>query len=243
MKSVVSYFQGTSTEKKAEPQHLQDSELDQNHRIAATYVSQSREVFVDVSEKPSSSLDAELARQTASKTAAASLPDSNHLVTLALKGQSSAGYANPIDDECVDAVPDTKKPGNPDDKYINGRVRTIGTDPNFLESFFNQSRLSFIGSYKQRARQTLQKKAARRPGERRFVFHVDMDCFFASVVLRSFPEYQDKPVAISHQGKKRSSDGSAQESPASKKSTSECATCNYHARKFGGKYSCCPLLL
>jgi nucleotidyltransferase/DNA polymerase involved in DNA repair len=240
MKSVVSYFQGAPAEKKAQQQHPQDSDRERDRKKAAGYSLQSREATsVDVSEKPGSSVDVDFARQTSSKIAAVSLPESNHLATLAAQGQSSDAHTKPIANNCVDTVPDTKKPSNSstksDDKYINGRVRTTGTDPHFLESFFNQSRLSFIGSYKQRARQTLQKKAARRNGERRFVFHVDMDCFFASVVLRSFPEYQDKPVAISHHGKKRSSDGNAMESPVSKKSTSECATCNYRAREFGGK--------
>lgn len=240
MKSVVSYFQGDPVEKKAKQQHPQDSDLELVGKKAVGYSVQSREgSSMDVSENLGPSMDVEFWRQTCSKIAAASLAESNHPTTLAPQGLSSNAHTKPIANDCVNTVSDTKKPGifstKNDDKYINGRVRTTGTDPHFLESFFNKSRLSFIGSYKQRARQTLQTKAARRNGERRFVFHVDMDCFFASVVLRSFPEYQDKPVAISHHGKKRSSDSSAIDSPVSKNSTSECATCNYHARKFGGK--------
>jgi len=128
-----------------------------------------------------------------------------------------------------------KSSGRTDDKYINGRIRTVGTDPNFLESFFQSSRLSFIGSYKQRARQSPLKKTTTRAGKgRQFVFHIDMDCFFASVVLRNFPEYRDKPVAISHHGQ-RSSDAGPVLPIISKDSTSECATCNYHARKYGIK--------
>jgi hypothetical protein len=240
MKSVVSYFQGAPAEKKAKQQHPQNSDLEYDGTKAVGYSFQSPETSsVDVSENPGNSMDAEFARQSRSKIAAVSLPESNHPATLIPQGQSSDACTKPIANDCVDTVPDTKKPGisstgtKSDDKYINGRVRTTGTDPHFLESFFNQSRLSFIGSYKQRARQTVQTKGAQKSGERRFVFHVDMDCFFASVVLRSFPEYQDKPVAISHHGKKRSSDSNAIDSPVSKNSTSECATCNYEARKFG----------
>jgi DNA repair protein REV1 len=59
-----------------------------------------------------------------------------------------------------------------------------------------------------------------------------MDCFFANVVLRNYPQYRDKPVAISHHGKKR---GEREVPVASENSTSECATCNYPARKFGIK--------
>jgi DNA repair protein REV1 len=73
-----------------------------------------------------------------------------------------------------------------------------------------------------------------------------MDCFFASVVLRNFPEHRDKPVAISHQGRRSSSSGGGRggggseyidpsEVPIPKNSTSECATCNYKARDYGVK--------
>jgi len=70
-----------------------------------------------------------------------------------------------------------------------------------------------------------------------------MDCFFAAVALRNFPQYRDKPVAISHGGKQHrnanvpSSSTAAPVSSAgvnvTKDSTSECATCNYEARRFG----------
>jgi DNA repair protein REV1 len=126
----------------------------------------------------------------------------------------------------------------------------VGTDPNFLDSFFANSRLSFIGSYKQRTSNTEASNTIASPqGKRvqskecykRFVFHVDMDCFFANVVLRKYPQYRDKPVAISHHGKKHNAgsdpmiDHDPNSANKSEKSTSECATCNYHARKFGIK--------
>ena len=113
--------------------------------------------------------------------------------------------------------------------------RTTGTDPHFLEEFFNNSRLSFIGSFKQRTRASPVKASMtshKSPGARRFVLHVDMDCFFAAVALRNFPQHRNKPVAISHLGNK---DGSSTDPPISKMSSSECATCNYEARKFGVK--------
>jgi DNA repair protein REV1 len=121
------------------------------------------------------------------------------------------------------------------DKYIKGRIRTVGNDPMFLESFFSSSRLSFIGSYKQRIQKSTAKQdqTCRNPskGDHRFVFHIDMDCFFASVVLRNYPEYRNLPVAISHHGKR--GDGADKQNVVSKNSTSECATCNYEARKYG----------
>jgi DNA repair protein REV1 len=125
-----------------------------------------------------------------------------------------------------------------EERYIHGNIRTVGTDPNFLESFFASSRLSFIGSYRQRQQQQKQSPSMKRDQAdatsatlERFIFHVDMDCFFASVVLRKYPQYKDQPVAISHNSD--TTDHGARQ--LFKDSTSECATCNYEARKFGIK--------
>lgn len=131
--------------------------------------------------------------------------------------------------------------GRTDTKYINGKLRTTGTDPDFLKSFFRNSRLSFIGSYKQRAQlsplkgvNSALRSADKQQNVKRFVFHIDMDCFFASVVLRNYPQYKGKPVAISHHGN-NSKDTDGFSVGVSKSSSSECATCNYEARKFGIK--------
>ncbi|CAJ1952504.1 unnamed protein product [Cylindrotheca closterium] len=147
------------------------------------------------------------------------------------------------EEKAVETVP--KEPPSSPQKTntlcINGRIRTTGTDPDFLENYFNNSRLSFIGSYRQRsesaganAPNTLNKDLANLPS---YVFHVDMDCFFAAVAIRNFPQLKDKPVVISHHGKKRNNggDGISFEAKVSKNSTSECATCNYRAREFGIK--------
>ncbi|GKY92379.1 hypothetical protein MPSEU_000208800 [Mayamaea pseudoterrestris] len=130
--------------------------------------------------------------------------------------------------------------GRTDDKYINGRIRTIGTDPKFLESFFSSSRLSFIGSYKQRMKNTggspTKKNGSAAKHKQRYVMHVDMDSFFCSVVLRSFPQYRDKPVVISHHGmRKTETAANVRDLTISNDSTSECATCNYEARRYGIK--------
>jgi len=108
----------------------------------------------------------------------------------------------------------------------SGAVRTTGTDPDFLDSFFRSSRLSFIGSFQQRGkrqRQTRPTGLSQDVRLQRYVLHVDMDCFFASVVLRNYPQHRKAPVAIAHND----------DISSSKQSTSECATCNYQARKFG----------
>ena len=108
-----------------------------------------------------------------------------------------------------------------------------------MDSYFKSSRLSFIGSFQQRAKQSPTKNKAAPTKERlttakRFVFLVDMDSFFASVVLRNYPQHGNKPVAISHMGNQEASTGNVNPTLlGTRDSTSECATCNYEARKYG----------
>ena len=152
----------------------------------------------------------------------------------------------------------TGKGGDLTHNMASGRpmTRTVGTDPDFLNSYFQNSRLSFIGSFQQRVAQKQQRDGQsasspsrrRNPGEKyeRFILHVDIDCFFAAVVLRKYPEYRSRPVAIGH-GRKTDAQGrpvpvgdgnsSAQDGNAQgeKKSYSELSTCNYSARKYGVK--------
>ncbi|MGK3740807.1 MAG: DNA repair protein REV1 [Bacillariaceae sp.] len=159
------------------------------------------------------------------------------------------GHGNDIEKGTL-KQPDTAD--KKDNKYIDGKVRTVGTDPNFLDSYFSSSRLSFIGSFKQRTSSTHHpnnKSHKYSSNTKRLIFHVDMDCFFAAVALRNYPQYRDKPVVISHHGKRsndeqKNDDGhgnamldlSYEKAPhIPKNSSSECATCNYVARNYGIK--------
>ncbi|MDP3559131.1 MAG: DNA polymerase IV [Legionellaceae bacterium] len=51
----------------------------------------------------------------------------------------------------------------------------------------------------------------------RKIIHIDMDCFYAAIEMRDFPELADKPIAVGGDVKHRG----------------VIATCNYAARKFG----------
>ncbi len=51
----------------------------------------------------------------------------------------------------------------------------------------------------------------------RKIIHVDMDCFFAAVEMRDFPEYRGRPLAVG----------------GSEKQRGVISTCNYEARQFG----------
>ncbi|XP_031381989.1 DNA repair protein REV1 isoform X1 [Punica granatum] len=108
---------------------------------------------------------------------------------------------------------------------------TLG-DPNFVENYFKFSRLHFIGTWRNRYRKrypstpdgvmsTSSKDKASEDPEKTFVIHIDMDCFFVSVVIRDLPELQDKPVAICHS-----------DNP---KGTAEISSANYPARDYGVK--------
>ncbi|MCP4987493.1 MAG: DNA polymerase IV, partial [Colwellia sp.] len=50
----------------------------------------------------------------------------------------------------------------------------------------------------------------------RKIIHIDMDCFYAAVEMRDFPEYRDIPIAVGWDGPR-----------------SVLCTCNYQARTFG----------
>ena len=51
----------------------------------------------------------------------------------------------------------------------------------------------------------------------RKIIHIDMDCYFAAVEMRDFPEYRGRPLAVGGSSDRRG----------------VISTCNYEARKFG----------
>ncbi|RCI15421.1 hypothetical protein L249_3468 [Ophiocordyceps polyrhachis-furcata BCC 54312] len=110
------------------------------------------------------------------------------------------------------------------------RFRKSSTaNPDFLKQFYSESRLHHLSTWKANLKSTMQRMATekclyqekprRRPGERRYVLHVDFDSFFCAVSMKRHPELADKPSVVAH-------------SPGP---GSEIASCNYPARKFGVK--------
>ncbi|CAN1289239.1 DNA repair protein REV1 [Linum perenne] len=113
----------------------------------------------------------------------------------------------------------------------NQRHSTLG-DPNFVENYFKSSRLHFIGTWRNRYRKRYgnnpsylknqnAKYGVSDASHRPAIIHIDMDCFFVSVVIRNRADLQDKPVAICHS-----------DNP---KGTAEISSANYPARNFGIK--------
>lgn len=68
-----------------------------------------------------------------------------------------------------------------------------------------------------------------------------MDCFFANVALKKYPQYKDHPVAVGHSPtiEIEGATGAHSKPPSPSKmlnnSSSELSTCNYIARRFGVK--------
>ena len=114
----------------------------------------------------------------------------------------------------------------------NPRVReTSAVNPDFLTKFFSESRLHHLSIWKSALQSKIQQRMAEQQAlvpasaslrKRRYVMHVDFDCFFAAVSLVDHPELQSKPVAITH--------GNATSS-----TSAEIASCNYIARSYGVK--------
>uniref|UniRef100_A0A9J2PK98 DNA repair protein REV1 n=1 Tax=Ascaris lumbricoides TaxID=6252 RepID=A0A9J2PK98_ASCLU len=120
------------------------------------------------------------------------------------------------------------------------------TDPNFINNFYGRSRLHLISTLAQEMRQYVSElrngsnpqfisrqrllhlvcECFESPPEET-ICHVDLDCFFVSVALRTRPDLIGKPVAITHS---RGLDASA--------GMSEVASCSYEARAYGVRNGC-----
>ncbi|KAI7947403.1 hypothetical protein MJO28_009311 [Puccinia striiformis f. sp. tritici] len=119
-------------------------------------------------------------------------------------------------------------------------------DPNFITTYFQQSRLHHLSTWKadllQRVSILSENKKPINPAgtklssdkkitlkgdqsDRRVIMHVDFDCFFISAGLINQPELRGKPLAVCH--------AKASNSNKSNASTSEIASCSYEARAFG----------
>ena len=103
-------------------------------------------------------------------------------------------------------------------------------NPAFLKQYYEESRLHHLSAWKAELKSQLQalaeeqtasqKSRSKRPqGARRYILHVDFDCFFAAVSLKDSLQWVDRPVVVAHGG------GSG----------AEIASCNYPARRYGIK--------
>lgn len=105
-----------------------------------------------------------------------------------------------------------------------------GVNPEFIQQYYRESRLHHLSTWKAELKAQLQSVATEKshsqmgrrkpvPGARRYILHVDFDCFFAAVSTLKHPVFIGKPVAVAH--------GTG--------TGSEIASCNYPARDRGVK--------
>ncbi|KAK9163787.1 hypothetical protein Syun_004689 [Stephania yunnanensis] len=129
---------------------------------------------------------------------------------------------------CLDNE-NTKVSQNPSFSMTTGRHHSVFGGPNFVEDYFKNSRLHFIGTWRTRYRKRFPAVPGAKCGSPTFeslsssrrIIHVDMDCFFVSVVIRHHAQLQDKPVAVCHSDNPRG--------------TAEISSANYPARDYGVK--------
>ncbi|KAL0915234.1 hypothetical protein M5K25_015637 [Dendrobium thyrsiflorum] len=142
--------------------------------------------------------------------------------------QLSIQNSSRIDDLSVDDV-SSGEPTNAECLQASDMHHSTLTDPNFVENYFKHSRLHFIGTWRNRYRRRFcnMLKGNCSKGNvgscfstnKASVIHIDMDCFFVSVILRKYPELLDKPVAVCHSNNSQG--------------TAEISSANYPARGYG----------
>ncbi|MBW0460612.1 hypothetical protein O181_000327 [Austropuccinia psidii MF-1] len=126
-------------------------------------------------------------------------------------------------------------------KQLSGSPPRMCADPDFIQGYFQQSRLHHLSMWKAQLLQkisnlsenqrhptkalTSSKKLKGDESDKRLIMHVDFDSFFISAGIINRPELKGKPLAVCH----------AQVNQSSKQtsSTSEIASCSYAARAFG----------
>ncbi|VDD91797.1 unnamed protein product [Enterobius vermicularis] len=120
-------------------------------------------------------------------------------------------------------------------------ARNAANDPNYINNFYQRSRLHLISTLAQEMRrfvldlrQSPPEKFASRDRlhvlaashftvpPRECICHIDLDCFFVSVALRSRPDLIGKPVAVAHSRGTGYGAG-----------LSDVASCSYEARAVG----------
>jgi DNA repair protein REV1 len=92
-------------------------------------------------------------------------------------------------------------PKNSSLKY--NKQDNLCTTPTFIKDFFNQSRLHHLTSWKYKLINFISEKMfmtfkneTKKITETSVILHIDMDCFFVSVMLRDRQDLVDKPVGI-----------------------------------------------
>ena len=101
----------------------------------------------------------------------------------------------------------------------------VCTAQNFIQNYFNSSRLHHLSTWKLELIRFVDKTMKTRKFDvgKNVIMHIDMDCFFCSVAMRDRPDLVDKAVVVAHSAGLEVG------------STADVASCNYIARDYGIK--------
>uniref|UniRef100_L7M6V5 DNA repair protein REV1 n=1 Tax=Rhipicephalus pulchellus TaxID=72859 RepID=L7M6V5_RHIPC len=152
-----------------------------------------------------------------------------------------------VDQESKKDTVEPRKAGDPgflEQFYGRSRLHHISTASIKLRDYVAQKRAVSSGAFEgiEKLKQYLASKSSREQvpiGEEKVIMHIDMDCFFVSVGLRTRPHLKGKPVAVCHGKTSLASISSvslnSQTERSDLTSCSEVASCSYEARKAGVK--------
>ena len=115
--------------------------------------------------------------------------------------------------------------------YNNSRLHLISSMKSHFKNYVTKLRnenkfMNFPERQKLTAYKSIPKDQSYMNKKDKIIMHIDMDCFFVSVSLKSYPDLRGKPVGVAH-AKGNKHDGS--------ESWSEIASCSYEARTSGVK--------
>ena len=148
----------------------------------------------------------------------------NQISPAGIQSPSNAQHDSPFQRPKLPPIKDEAAAHNAALLQTNPSLRSSTVlNPDFLRSYFDQSRLHHLSTWKADLKTQMQHLASqtpsgpKNPNTERRIMHVDFDCFFCSVSLLAQPDLKDKPVCVGHGGGR----------------SGEIASCNYPARKFG----------
>ena len=163
------------------------------------------------------------------------LPEEENLLQRLQHAEANAAEQGLIEENIDDDIPkfDVAPPSNSTKGVhkIKGKYVLDARHPDFLAGFFANSRLHHLSMWKADLRlkflRKIIKKNLHKPVEDPFregafkskvIMHIDFDCFFATASCLKHPnlDINKDPIAVGHGG-----------------NTSDVASCNYVARKFG----------
>ena len=146
----------------------------------------------------------------------------SHLPYLLFKPESPLKFNDMANSDIEDKMSTSNGDLDLNDPNIRAKVCTA---PNFIQKYFQSSRLHHLSTWKQELIRYTSKAMKINSFDvgKNAIMHIDMDCFFCSVAMRNRPDLVQEAVVIAHSNSGDSS------------STAEIASCNYVARKFGIK--------